>query len=88
MGEAAQMNKLFTQFGKPPADRSRVTAGPDDRASDALENIRCAKTNSDIVQQKGSCIPVNQFLGLPSVQVPLIGFRIVPLCTSGSGLGI
>jgi len=51
------MNKLFTQFGNPPADRSRQMM----RASDALENIRRAKINSDIVQQKGRCIPINQF---------------------------
>ena len=57
MGEAAKMNKLFTQFGNPPADRSRQMM----RASDALENIRHAKINSDIVQQKGCCIHINQF---------------------------
>jgi hypothetical protein len=51
VGEIAQMNKLFTQFGMTPADRSRVQAeNLAGRASDPLENVRRAKTNNDIVQ--------------------------------------
>jgi len=50
IGEVSQMNLLFSKFGMTPADRSRVTGSPDDRASDPLESIRRAKTASDIVQ--------------------------------------
>jgi hypothetical protein len=49
IGEVSQMNLLSSKFGMTPADRSRVTASPDDRASEPLENIRRAKTADDIV---------------------------------------
>jgi hypothetical protein len=48
--ERQQYWKGLAAFGMTPADRSRVTASPDDRASDPLENIRRAKTGDDIVQ--------------------------------------
>jgi hypothetical protein len=34
VGEIAQMNKLFTQFGMTPADRSRVSTKPKDEKKD------------------------------------------------------
>ncbi len=49
VGELASMNKLFTQFGMTPADRSKVKTS-DDNAQDPLEAFLSAKPSRETPQ--------------------------------------